>query len=567
MNRRIPLAALSALTTETLLRVHELSRLQAQVDDWQDERQDLKSYMPAVHRTDAGDPAIPVEHIRVFLDTIADDSLGHTLIIAPPGSAKTLSCIAAAGWELGRNPHQHVGYLCETATQAAARSVAIRDTIAESPDYRAIFPEAAPDRTKKWTETQWFLWRADRGDKDPSMFATGAGGPIQGNRLDRIFLDDIASLKNMATPEQREKLITWLNQVVKTRLTPNGRLIMIATRWHTDDPAGWAMREGWHVVRIRAVQEGPDGKPRSYWPARWPLHRLDCTAAGAEDHGQGDPEWEASEERPQPPCWVERADVVDPATGEAPIVRVGRCLRSGMSQREWNLTYQGDTTDDSSAIWKRANWRYWPAGQPFPTSRGAIFVDLAHEEHTAADYTSIARWLAGPSDFLCTHQFRYRWEFPEVLGFLRALVKAELPDHQWPDRPEVLEALRRLGRLAPRGPGREAQPPFPGMSIVIENTPGSRSLIQTLRREVPGVIAWKIQSRYGPSKLGRANSVVHLHEAGNLWLPAGAPWVGEFIEEHAAFRGDKSDAHDDQVDTTTMALLRFTGGGLMQTMS
>lgn len=558
--RRIPTAALQVVVQEAILRAEELRRLQGSVDDWHNERDDLKSYMPAVHRTDAGDPAVPVEHIRTFLDVIADDSLGHTLIIAPPGSAKTLSCIAAAGWRLGKNPNLHVGYLSETASQAAARSLAIRDTITNNPDYRAIFPEAQRDPTKKWTESEWFLWRVDQGDKDASMRATGAGGPIQGARLDLIFLDDIASLKNMATPEQRAKLLTWLNQVVKSRLTPQGRMIMICTRWHTEDPAGWAIKEGWRVVRIKAVDEDEEGHKRSYWPARWPLHRLDCIAAGAEDHGQGDPTWEPSEERPQPPCWVER-------DADGNVLQMGRCLRSGMSQREWNLTYQGDTTDDTSAIWKRANWRFRSPAIPFPATRGALFVDLAHEEHTAADFTSIARWLTNERDFFLSHQWRYRWEFPEVLDFLRALVKAELPDHQWPTRPEVLEALRRLGRTKPRGPEPAARPPFPGMSLVVENTPGSRALIQTLRREVPGVIAWKIQSRYGGSKLGRANSVVHLHESHNIYLPEGAPWVGEYIEELAAFRGDDSDSHDDQVDTTTMALLRFTGGGLMQTLS
>jgi predicted phage terminase large subunit-like protein len=47
-----------------------------------------------------------------------------------------------------------------------------------------------------------------------------------------------------------------------------------------------------------------------------------------------------------------------------------------------------------------------------------------------------------------------------------------------------------------------------------------------------------------------------LIEAGNVYLPHPdcAPWIGEFIEECAAF---PNGAHDDQVDAMTQALLRW----------
>lgn len=559
---RIPKAALSTLAAQAILQAQRITELQEHTDDWRLQRDSLVAYVPAVHRTDDNppQPAFPTEHIRTFLEVIEDDSLGNTVIIAPPGSAKTLSAIAGACWSLGRNPALHVGYLSNTGPQANARSVAIRDTISSSPEYRAIFPEAQRDFDKSWTEARWFLWRPDRGDKDPSMLAAGTGGPIQGARMDRIFLDDIADLENMATEYQRQKVITWLNQIVKTRLTPQGRMVMICTRWHADDPAGWAIKEGWRVVRIKAIQEAPDGKKKSYWPARWPLYRIDCMAAGAAEHGQGDPDWEPGEDRPEPPCWVERDQA-------GAITRQGRCLRSGMSQREFNLTYQGDTVDDESALFKRQYWKWWPAGQEFRPTRGALFVDLAHEEKTSADFTSIGRWLQGGPNFLLTHQFKKRWEFPEVVAFLRGLVKPEMPAHEWPSGDteasrEVLRELARLGRLTRLQPA-----PFANMSIVVENVSNSKALIQTLRREVPGVIAWNIQSRFGTSKMARAQSILHLVEHGYVYLPEGAAWTGDFIEELAAFRGDGKDSHDDQVDTTTMALLRFTGGGVLTTTS
>ena len=57
-------------------------------------------------------------------------------------------------------------------------------------------------------------------------------------------------------------------------------------------------------------------------------------------------------------------------------------------------------------------------------------------------------------------------------------------------------------------------------------------------------------------KVARAAAVSPLIEASNVYLPHPdyAPWVGDFIEECAAF---PNGAHDDQVDAMTQALLRW----------
>jgi predicted phage terminase large subunit-like protein len=57
-------------------------------------------------------------------------------------------------------------------------------------------------------------------------------------------------------------------------------------------------------------------------------------------------------------------------------------------------------------------------------------------------------------------------------------------------------------------------------------------------------------------KVARAAAVSPLIEAGKVYLPHPdyAPWVGDFIEECAAF---PNGAHDDRVDAMTQALLRW----------
>lgn len=542
MATRVPRTGAETLAQVGGMLARRRRQLRANVDQWESEREDLASYIPAVHRTDAGLPAFPPPHVQTFIEAIENDSLGHTLIIAPPGSAKTNTLIAANCWQIGRDPLRHYGYLSSTGPQAARRSVAVRDVIAKSMAYRAIFPDVEPDYRRGWAESEWTLQRPDVGDKDPTFLAAGVLGAIQGSRIDKFSLDDIADPKNMATPYLREKVIKWLKDVVLTRLTPAGRIVMICTRWAADDPAGWAIKEGWRTIRIKAVDENGE----SYWPERWPINKLACPH---DEHGHGDPAWEYSEDTPEPPCWVDRDDAGN-------IIARGRCAKSTMTSANFELVYQGNTTDDASAIFKRQYWRRYPEGGLRRQGTAGIFVDLAHEEKTTADYTVIARWHHSPPSFYVADVIRRRLEFPEVVQLLRALTRHDLRSDQWPTNAAVLQELARAGRHR-----REDPAPWAGIQIVIEDTPGSKPLIQTLRREVPGVIAWAIEGR---SKEARANAVAHYAEAGNIYIPESAPWVGDWIEEHAAF-GSAGAEHDDQVDTTTMALLRLSRGGRLTT--
>jgi len=392
----------------------------------------LAVYQGLVLRTDENLPAIPPRHLaEIVIPAIQDDSLGNTVIIAPPGSAKTLSVIAACSWWLGQNPNQHIGFFSNTHTQATKRSVAVRDTVAYSDRYKSIFPGIFPDMGKGWSEVEWYLKRDDVADKDPSMLATGVGGPILGSRLNRVILDDIADSRNMATADQREKVIDWLKRTLMTRMTPTGRIVMIATRWHEQDPTGWAKEEGWHVVHIDAEQA--DGE--SYWPEYWPMYKLDCKNHGSIDGLN---------------CWEQELPTGNKIKGQ--------CKRKSLGTKDYNQQYRGRVTDDSSSLLKR---RWWQAYDKLPAdaTRGAIFVDMAHVESSSADYSVVAVMRTNGVNFYITDLFRAKMEFPE----LKKLVKMTQEAYNLP--------------------------------VFIEQTPGSLPLIQSLKREASRINGWKIEGR------------------------------------------------------------------------
>ena len=84
--------------------------------------------------------------------------------------------------------------------------------------------------------------------------------------------------------------------------------------------------------------------------------------------------------------------------------------------------------------------------------------------------------------------------------------------------------------------------------ILVEDKASGQSLIQELRWEsrLP-IIPIKVDS----DKRARAEAVTPLIEAGKVFLPEGAPWLTDFVDEMAAF---PTGVHDDAVDSTTQAL-------------
>jgi predicted phage terminase large subunit-like protein len=71
-------------------------------------------------------------------------------------------------------------------------------------------------------------------------------------------------------------------------------------------------------------------------------------------------------------------------------------------------------------------------------------------------------------------------------------------------------------------------------------------------------------SEYTPSrgndKFVRLNSVTDLFRSGKVWAPE-TRWASEVIEQMASFPNGE---HDDLVDSSTQALIRFRQGGFLR---
>ena len=197
--------------------------------------------------------------------------------------------------------------------------------------------------------------------------------------------------------------------------------------------------------------------------------------------------------------------------------------------RTWNALYQGRPSPAEGGVFKRDWWREYT--QPLwlvrddgtcvttnPGDQVIISADFAFKDTAASDYVAIGVWLRrGPNAYLLD-QVHDRLDFLASMRARRGLVA------KWPQA---------------------------GLKLVEDKANGT-AIINTLSRSIPGIVPEVPRG----GKTERANAVVPFVEAGNVWLPAAeiAPWVGDFIEEHAAFPTGK---HDDQVDATSQALNRL----------
>jgi predicted phage terminase large subunit-like protein len=425
------------------------------------------------------------------------------IITMPPQEGKTTRIRAGALWMLHRNKQRRivdVSYGQDLANEFGrdVRSMITGNQGAD--DTLDLGMRIARDNGSVSS------WKLDgyRG----GIRSIGIGGGITGRPADVLFIDD--PIRNRAQAESevyRQRAKDFWTSTGSTRLAPGAPVIIILTRWHEDDLAGWLLNR-------------PDGD-------RWRVINIPAQADHDPAEGGTDPLGR------EPGEYMDSARI-DERTGKQRTPADWEQIKVQAGSRDWEALYQGNPSPPEGGILKRHWWKWYDVPLWRQRDDGSRLVmdydellmswDLTFKDTKGTDFVVGQVWMRRGADAYLLDQVRARMDFVATCDAIRQLTA------RWP------EVLMKL----------------------IEDKANGPAVIATLQRTVTGIIP---EEPHG-SKQARAYAVSPLIEAGNVLLPSPelAPWVADFIEEGAGF---PTATHDDQVDAMTQALNRLFLNPLM----
>lgn len=443
-----------------------------------------------------------IDHLNRVLLRVASGRTKRVVITMPPQHGKSqLTSGYFPAWYLGLFPHKNVilaSYNGEYASEWGGR---VREIMEEWGG--PVFGAEVSQRSR--AASKWSL----RGRKaGGGMKTVGKGGSVTGRKAHLFIIDDpFAGPEDAESEEARDKFWKWYLTVARTRLRPDGAIVLIQTRWHEDDAAGRVLgriergetEEEWEVVDFPAIAEGlaegeTDVLGRRNGEALWPEVY--------------DEEW----------LRVQRQEL----------------LSAGLGSYYWAALYQQRPIPLGGGIFKRGWARYWwrgtIAGQEYailarpdsrpkrvPFSACTVFstVDLAASDKEGSAFTVVATWMLTPDgDLLLLDLLRVHEEGPEQFALIE-------------------QAYARW------------RPSFIG----IESVGYQLTTVQNMRRR--GLPIKKLLPE-GRSKAGRALVAAAKMEGAQLYFPARPTpeWMGEYERELYGFPKGR---YADQVDVTAYA--------------
>jgi len=445
------------------------------------------------------------EKLEEFEQKVVEGKSPRLMLFMPPRSGKsTLASTQFPAWYLGRNPNHEVISCSYSASLALSFSRKVRQVLRE-PNYQTVFPKTELSKDSQSTEN----WLTTKGG---GYLAAGVGGPITGRGAHVLVIDDpVKNREDAESATDRNKVWDWYSSTAYTRLAPGGGVLVILTRWHVDDLAG----------RLLAQMRGEGDQ--------WEIVSYPALAVHDEPHRK---DGEA--------LHPERYDVKS-------LTKIKRAI----GPRDWGALYQQNPVAQEGAILRRDYWNRWNSPEPPVCEYIIQSYDTAFLKSETADYSSITTWgIFYPEGHLHQHQVM---EDGEEISRIFDGQEAHII---------LLDAIKgRFNFPELKAKAYSLYDYWKPDSVIVEGKASGVPLTHELRKI--GVPVQNYTPTRGNDKIMRANACADIFASGYVWAPQD-DWAEDLVEECHAF---PSAAHDDQVDSTTQALLRFRQGGFIRLYS
>lgn len=310
------------------------------------------------------------EHHRIIakaLDRVIKGECKRLMIAMPPRHGKSqMGSYLFPAYVMGKRPDAKLIVGSHTAELAQRFGRMIRNLV-DDEKYKELFPKMQLSADSKAAGR----WNTAQGGE---AFFIGKGGAMTGRGGNIVILDDILDEQDALSETAMENTWEWYTSGPRQRLQPGGAIIVINTRWKTDDLSGRLLKQQgylksdqWEVLEFPAIL--PSGRP--LWPEYWDLDELEK-------------------------------------------------VKVSIGLKKWNAQWQQQPTNDEGAVLKRNWWRRWTYDDPPQCDYILQTMDTAYSKKETADFSVIATWGvfvpdadSGPNLILLNVR-KGRWDFPEL---------------------------------------------------------------------------------------------------------------------------------------------------------
>lgn len=296
-------------------------------------------------------------------------------------------------WLLARNPDLRIAIVSYSDRLARRWGKRIRNDIKANPQLglRVRRDTAAADE-----------WQLD--GSEGGVVTCGIKGAITGRPVDVLIIDDpIKGMKEAESEIYREDAKEFWQANGSTRLSEGAIVVVVQTRWHEDDLAGWLIATSepgdWRYINIPAECE-------------------------------------------------QEPDILGRKVGEFMLSARGRTLKGWLRRkrnagsRVWAALFQGRPSPAEGGIFKREWWRYAPIRrvlvhpdgrrEALGMDRVLISIDCTFKDTDGSDFVVMQVWGKRGAMAYLLDQRRGHWDFPTTCAQLVSLAA------QWPQASEKL---------------------------------------------------------------------------------------------------------------------------------
>ena len=298
-----------------------------------------------------------------YLQRIADGESLRLIISMPPRHGKSFFVNQLfPTYYFGKNPSKKIIATSYGASLAQGFGNWIKNHMMTE-EYQSIFNVNVDKSSKSKKE---FLISGYGGE----YFAVGFGGSITGRGADLLLIDDPhKNHKEAESFTRRQSVIDYYTQTLRSRLMPDASVILIQTRWHEEDLAGYILannHEGFEYLKIPAIQD--DGAP--LWKERYPIDEL-------------------------------------------------RAIKKTMGSMAFQGQYQQSPMKQEGNLLKKEWIQYWE-NLPNQFDREIITVDTTFKGNPDSDYNVLQHWGKKQKNRYLTDQIRGKFDFTELVAQIKS---------------------------------------------------------------------------------------------------------------------------------------------------